>query len=99
VAIAGWLLIGIALLLLVAVINNSWRPLLDQFRGVKPSDKGGAVKPSDDKGSAGLPPVGSAGRIDTGEGPPLELPSRTPLPLEIPPADVVEPGEPSTATA
>jgi hypothetical protein len=98
VAIAGWLLIGIALLLLVAVINNSWQPLLDQFRGVKPSDKGGAVKPTD-KGGAGLPPVGSGGRVDRDEGPPLELPSRTPLPLEIPPADVVEPGEPSTATA
>jgi hypothetical protein len=35
VAIAGWLLIGIALLLLVAVLNNSWRPLFDQFRGIR----------------------------------------------------------------
>jgi hypothetical protein len=89
VAIAGWLLIGIALLLLVAVLNNSWRPLFDQFRGVKTADEG----------AAGLPPVGSGGRVDTGEGPPLELPSLTPPPLEIPPADIVQPGAPPPSVA
>jgi hypothetical protein len=31
-AIAGWLLIGVALLVLISVINNSWQPLIDQFR-------------------------------------------------------------------
>lgn len=31
-AIAGWLLIGVAILVGVAVINNSWEPLFTQFR-------------------------------------------------------------------
>jgi hypothetical protein len=90
VAIAGWLMIGLALLLLVAVINNSWRPLLDQFRNLGKTE-GGATRFSERLADIKDRPPAPRG--------PVTLPSLTPAPLEIPPADVVEPGEPPTATA
>jgi|SRR5215831_4563228 len=57
-AIAGWLVIGLALLIIVAVVNNSWQPLFDQFRqaisGPGPQPAQGST-PVADSSSAPVP--------------------------------------------
>src|SRR5262249_45602021 len=53
-AIAGWLMIGLALLVIVAVVNNSWQPLFDQFRQAVsgPGAPGKPAQPAQQKPAA-----------------------------------------------
>lgn len=90
-AIAGWLVIGVALLILVAVINNSWRPLLDQFRGGLSGMTGGG-SPPDAQPADGAPPAAEPPSTE----PTVPDPSTAPIP---PNNQVVEPGQPPAVAA
>lgn len=89
-AIAGWLVIGVALLILVAVINNSWRPLLDQFRGGLSGVTGGG-SPPDAQPADGAPP---AAEPPSTEPPAAEPPSTAPNQ-----GPIVEPAQPPAVAA